>query len=146
MRGPLYGVAHAPLAPYRVHLNDPAEVDPDSALIEAPPAVFQISGLRIPVGGGVYLRLLPSRLIVSLLKRINKSRPFVLYVHPWETDPGTPRVPMQAMARFATYPRIRPTLGKLEKLLSRFRFTTVAEMIDHWNNHSSSTAAREATC
>lgn len=145
MRGPLYGVPDAPLGPYRIDLEDPSRTDPTSALTEFPPAVCRIAGLPLPVGGGVYLRLLPSWLVVRLLKRINHDRPFVIYVHPWETDGDTPRVQMRAMARMATYPGIERALGKVERLLKTFRFTTVAEIVDHWNERRPADA-RETTC
>ncbi len=132
MRGPLYGVGGAPLAPYHVAMSDPAVIDPVSSLTEIPPAVFRFRGMRVPVAGGVYLRTLPLCLILAMLGRIQKDRPFVLYVHPWETDPGTPRVDMPVMARLATYHGIRGMFRKLDRMLSTFHFTTVAEVVERW--------------
>jgi polysaccharide deacetylase family protein (PEP-CTERM system associated) len=145
MRGPLYGVPNAPVGPYRISFDDPSAVDPESSLTEVPPAVCRIAGIRIPVGGGVYLRLLPMSLLVRLLGRINEERPFIIYIHPWETDPETPRVRMPAMARFATYPGIQHGLRKVERLLNTFRFTTVAEVVERLST-GPNTATREATC
>lgn len=144
-RGPLYGVPRAPVAPYRIADDDPAVVEPKSVLTEIPPAVCELLGVRLPVAGGVYLRLLPLGLVVNLLKRINTERPFVIYVHPWETDPGTPRVLMPTLARFATYGGIRHTLAKLERLLSMFRFTTVDDTLERWNKRPEA-GSQEAKC
>jgi polysaccharide deacetylase family protein (PEP-CTERM system associated) len=130
MRSPLYGVAGAPLGPYRVDMNDPAIVDPESPLTEIPPAVLRFLGVRMPVAGGIYLRMLPLGLVTRMLRRVERERPFVLYVHPWETDPGTPRVALPWMARLATYHGIPAMLRKLDRILSTFRFTTVAEVVE----------------
>lgn len=145
MKGPLYGVPGAPTGPYRVSLEDPGEIEEDSPLLEFPPAVCELSGMRIPVGGGIYLRFFPLPMAARLLDRIHRDRPFVLYVHPWETDPGTPRMPLKPLARFATYYGLRSTLAKLDLLLKRFRFTTMGEVVDRWIGHSP-VPTREARC
>lgn len=130
LRGPLYGVGGAPLAPYRIGMSDPAVVDPASPLTEAPPAVLRMLGLRVPVAGGVYLRAWPLSVTLAALGRIQRERPFVLYVHPWETDSGTPRVALPAAARLATYHGIRDTHAKLDRILGEFRFAPLAEILE----------------
>jgi len=136
MRGPLYGVPAAPVSPYRVSAEDPGAIDANSPLLEFPPAVCEVMGMRIPVGGGFYLRLLPLPMLAKLLELINRDRPFVLYVHPWETDPATPRMNLKPLARFATYHGLGSTLAKLDRLLTRFRFTTVDKVIQNWIGQS----------
>ena len=145
MRGPLYGVPAAPVSPYRISEENPGEIDEESPVLEFPPAVVEIQGIRIPAGGGVYLRLLPLPILVKLLELINRDRPFVVYVHPWETDPGTPRMRLEPFARFATYYGLGSTLSKLDRLLSTFRFTTMHEVVEGWVGLRPS-ATQEAEC
>ena len=143
IKGPLYGVPEAPVDLYRVSVGDPGAIDAESPLLEFPPAVCEVMGFRVPVGGGVYLRLLPLPVLIRLLESVNEDRPFVLYVHPWETDSATPRMPLGPFARFATYYGLGSTLPKLDRLLTRFRFTTVEKVVGDWTVRSP-VPAREA--
>jgi len=63
-------------------------------IVEFPPAVITRFGKNIPLGGGGYFRFFPYFVTARWLKEINQQgRPFVFYVHPWEIDPGQPRIP-----------------------------------------------------
>src|SRR5258708_3271608 len=60
---------------------------------EVPPAVLELGGARLPVAGGGYLRLYPLWLTRWAIHRLERAgRPAVGYLHPWEFDPGQPRV------------------------------------------------------
>ena len=82
-----YGIPDAPL---EIHRIDTAS----GPLWEFPPSVVCLAGLRLPVGGGGYFRLYPLRWTTGLLRRIHRRerRAFLIYVHPWEVDPGQPRI------------------------------------------------------
>lgn len=128
-RGPLYGCPGAPLGLYRPSREDIARHDPRGEVVEFPAPVVRIGPLQLPVGGGIYLRVLPFGIYRRLFERVLAKRPGFLYVHPWETDPETPRLRLPAPARLATYFGIRGMLGKLERLLDRISFTTMASAI-----------------
>jgi len=65
-------------------------------------------GVQVPVSGGGYFRILPYWLTRAGLKQIERSgRPFTFYLHPWEVDPGQPRIRVGAFSRF----RITPISG-----------------------------------
>jgi polysaccharide deacetylase family protein (PEP-CTERM system associated) len=101
-------------------------------LWEFPPSVTPIAGFKIPVSGGGYFRLYPSRVSFWLLRRINQclGRPFVFYVHPWELDPDQPRLRAgSSTGRFRHYVNLARTERKLEALLRRFRFGTLQQSI-----------------
>ena len=103
---------------------------PAGAILEVPPATVRLSSTRVcPVGGGGYLRLLPYRYTAAGVRRINQveRRPACLYVHPWEVDPGQPRLARGRVARWRTYSGLEGMEAKLERLLSEFRFSTVRE-------------------
>jgi peptidoglycan-N-acetylglucosamine deacetylase len=143
MRSGLYGVAGAPLAPYRIGSANVARPDPRGKLWEVPMSVWQAGPLRVPVSGGFYLRAIPFPLLAALLGRINAAkRPIVLYLHPWETHAGTPHVEaIPALARWATYLNLDKTMSKLERLLQRFSFAPVAEVLARWTADAPSPSA-----
>lgn len=125
----LYGVARAPRFPYRVSLEDLMKEDASSGLVEFPNAVLSVGGLPLPVGGGFYMRAMPRWLLSAALEQMNRTGPFSLYVHPWELDPSTPRVPLGIKNGLITYHGIDSALEKLERLLSEFSFTRVDRVI-----------------
>ena len=66
---------------------------------------------------------MPYPLFRALLRRFNRaeSAPGVFYFHPWEVDPGQPRVAAASrMARFRHYVNIGAMPGRLERLLRDF--------------------------
>jgi hypothetical protein len=97
--------------------------------MEFPNTVLSLGGFPIPLGGGFYLRALPLWALIMGLKRVNQLAPFNLYIHPWETDPQTPRLPLDLKGRWITYYGIDSTLKKLEGLLTHFSFSRVDEVL-----------------
>jgi polysaccharide deacetylase family protein (PEP-CTERM system associated) len=86
----------------------------------------------VPVAGGGYLRLLPAGLIRRVFQGINERdrRPAVLYFHPWELDPGQPRMKACLKSRFRHYLNLHRTGDKLRRLLSGLRFGTMGEVLE----------------
>ncbi len=110
---------------------------PAGTLWEFPPSVVKWAGLTWPVGGGGYLRLYPLWLTCRGLARINRREqsPFMVYLHPWEVDPSQPRLGVGSVSsRFRHYVNLSGTERKLEGLLARFRFGTVREVVEAWQN------------
>jgi polysaccharide deacetylase family protein (PEP-CTERM system associated) len=105
---------------------------PSGAIHEFPIATVQLRGRIAPVGGGAYLRLLPSRYICAGIRRVNREeqRPACIYFHPWEIDPGQPRLARGMVARARTYTGIRGMSRKLNLLLEEFRFSTLTSVQD----------------
>jgi hypothetical protein len=50
----------------------------------------------------------------------------MLYVHPWEFDPGQPRLITKPFHRFRHYVGLERAAAKVGALLHEFRFTTIA--------------------
>lgn len=52
-------------------------------------------GRNLPAAGGGYFRLMPYALSRWLINRVNEqdNRSAMFYFHPWEVDPGQPRIP-----------------------------------------------------
>lgn len=126
----LYGVPGAPLYPYRPSMEDVTKEDPDGEIIEFPMTVLRLVR-NIPVAGGFYLRVLPLWFMKWSIKRVNRTRPGLIYLHPWETYAKTPRVNgMPLFLRFITYFGIGSALSKLEGLLRRFEFKPVKALLN----------------
>ncbi len=101
-------------------------------LWEFPPSVARIAGVNLPVSGGGYFRLFPLSWTHYCLRRINRreGQPFMFYVHPWELDPRQPRVPTRSrLSRFRHYVGLQRCEVKLDRLLERFRFGRLCDVI-----------------
>lgn len=103
------------------------------ALWELPGTTVRRFGMNLPMGGGGYFRLLPYAWTSSGVRAINEieRRPVVFYLHPWEIDPGQPRIRGSALSMFRHYRNIDQTEGRLTRLLSEFRFGPVSAILPH---------------
>jgi polysaccharide deacetylase family protein (PEP-CTERM system associated) len=100
-------------------------------LVEFPMSAASYLGLKIPVSGGGYFRLLPYFLTRTGLRQINGrfGRPFAFYLHPWEIDPDQPRVRVGWLSRFRHYTNLDRCEARLRRLLHEFRFGTMREAL-----------------
>jgi polysaccharide deacetylase family protein (PEP-CTERM system associated) len=127
--GHLYSSSSHPIA--HDHYGDPnASRAPElrDGVIEAPVAVAEIFGRRISCGGGGWFRATPYPLAQGLFARARASigGPAIFYLHPWEIDPGQPRVeaaPLRSKLRH--YVNLDVMEKKLDRLLSDFEFTRI---------------------
>jgi hypothetical protein len=88
--------------------------------------------MNLPVAGGGYFRLLPYRWTRWGIARVNRleQRPVVFYLHPWEIDPGQPRLPAGRLGEFRHYRNLAETEGRLRQLLEDFRFGRVDAVVE----------------
>ena len=118
-----YGIPDAPRVPNRMATPN------GSYIVEWPLATANLLGFKLPVAGGGYFRLLPYWLSRWGLASINRRerRPFIFYLHPWEIDPGQPRVAASPLSRFRHYTNLDKCEGRLQRLLGEFRFGTARD-------------------
>lgn len=103
---------------------------PGGRLAEAPPATISLWGMRVPAGGGAYFRLLPYALVRSALREAERrGEPSTFYIHPWELDPGQPRLDVPMATRIRHYGGLAGTRSRLERLLTEFRFGPIADTV-----------------
>ncbi|MCX6731736.1 MAG: polysaccharide deacetylase family protein [Candidatus Parcubacteria bacterium] len=127
----IYGVPDAPLFPYRISLSDIKKEDPKENFLEFPLSVYRIPILKrnIPIAGGFYLRFFPYGFISHAIKKINKANhPAICYLHPWELDPGQPRI---KSLEWYHYYRLGGTEKKFKRLLKDFKFTSTKKWIEN---------------
>jgi len=121
-----YGIPGAERVPHRMWTPSGASI------VEWPLATASVLGCRLPVAGGGYFRLFPYWLSRWGLASINQDecRPFVFYLHPWELDPGQPRVSASWLSRFRHYTNLEKCEERLKRLLRDFRFGTVRDGLE----------------
>jgi polysaccharide deacetylase family protein (PEP-CTERM system associated) len=114
IRHDLYGMPDAPRVPFR----------PDAdGVVEIPMTTVRLLGRNWPCAGGGYFRLLPVWLYRSGLVRVNRRerQPGIFYFHPWEVDPGQPRVAGAGWkSRLRHYTNLSRMAGDLDGLLRDF--------------------------
>jgi polysaccharide deacetylase family protein (PEP-CTERM system associated) len=90
---------------------------------ELPVSNLTIFGKTLPWGGGGYFRLFPFQLFIQGAKAIiKKESAYLFYMHPWEIDPGQPRVDKIPRAyKFRHYTNLHKTYTQLSRLIKRFK-------------------------
>jgi polysaccharide deacetylase family protein (PEP-CTERM system associated) len=115
IRHDLYGIKEAPrFAFYPLAGN---------RFVEVPLTTLRWREINFPCAGGGYFRLLPYWLTARNLRtaRARNARPCVFYLHPWEIDPGQPRIRGVGLkTRARHYTNLSRTRPRLERLLHDF--------------------------
>ncbi|HOM12117.1 MAG TPA: DUF3473 domain-containing protein [Rubrivivax sp.] len=94
-------------------------------LIEIPITTLRLFNRNLPSSGGGYFRLLPYALSRWMLRQVNASdrEAAVFYFHPWEIDPGQPRIAgIDRKTRFRHYVNIHRMERRLQSLLRDFKW------------------------
>lgn len=110
-------------------------------IIEVPMTVIRFMGNTFPACGGGYLRHFPYAYTRWAVKKVQKNRPIILYVHPYDMDTLPPpnekianiiyTAPFRMKVRHYFQVRNRGTvLSKLERLLQQNQFTSLRQLID----------------
>ena len=116
-----YGMPDAPRFPYASR----------PGLLEIPLTTTRLLGRNLPASGGGWFRLAPYAMSRWALRRVNAidRRPAVFYFHPWEIDPGQPRVAGTGLkTRFRHYLNLDKTESRLDRLLGDFRWGRIDDV------------------
>ena len=94
-----------------------------SDLVEIPVTTAMLGGRRVAAGGRGFFRVLPYGFSRWAIRQVNRreGRPAVFYFHPWEIDPGQPRVagaPIKSKLRH--YTNLERMAPKLRELVHEF--------------------------
>jgi len=117
-----YGMPEAPRFAFRTR--------PDG-LLELPVTTVEVGSHQLPCGGGGYFRLLPYRWCRWALRRVNAAdqRAGIFYFHPWEIDPGQPRIAKASLkSRLRHYVKLGTMEQRIERLLGDFRWGRMDEV------------------
>ena len=123
IRRPGYGYPSAPRVPHVIRRSC-------GAIAEFPLATTRFLGYPIPAAGGGYLRQFPVAVIRRAFREASeRGEPATFYIHPWEIDPGQPRLPVSALNRVRHYRGLAGALARIENLLEEFSFGTIASYL-----------------
>lgn len=134
-----YGIPLSPRHPYWLNRDG-------GAIVEAPASTVRWGLLNFPVAGGGYFRILPYAWTRWGIARINgaESRPAIFYLHPWEIDPGQPRLSTGRLSRLRHYHNLDQTEARLRRLLSDFHFGPMREVLAPLGRRRATAAGAEA--
>ena len=100
-------------------------------LWEIPLSVWVKGPIKIPFGGGGYLRSYPIFLTKTLFRNFSKKgKPVILYIHPWELDSQQPKIRAPLISRGRHLLGIQNTERKLIALLKEIKFTTISQYLN----------------
>jgi len=126
VRHDLYGVPDAPRGP---HVR---RTPGDASIVEFPPSTIRFAGHNFGLAGGGYLRLVPYPITQWAIRRLNRVEqlPAMVYFHPWEIDPGQPRIKGAGLkSRLRHYTNLSLMESKLRRLIREFRFGTLSAVL-----------------
>ncbi|AKH41713.1 polysaccharide deacetylase family protein (PEP-CTERM system associated) [Altererythrobacter atlanticus] len=115
---------------------------PGSDLLEIPVTTALFAGKRLAAGGGGFFRVLPYAFSRWAIRQVNRQngRPAVFYFHPWEIDPGQPRVAGAPLkSRLRHYTNLELMASKLRQLIRDFSW----DRIDHIAEREAVSLAQE---
>jgi polysaccharide deacetylase family protein (PEP-CTERM system associated) len=90
----------------------------------------------IPWGGGGYFRFVPYVIWRQGVRSVLASgRPYIFYIHPWEIDPGQPRVAgITASNGFRQRLNLHRCERRFAALVSNFEWMTLGDLVDRSKN------------
>ena len=109
-----YGIADAPRFPYTIKREK-------FEFVEFPISTLKLPGFTMPISGGAYFRIYPYQVTKQAIKSVNRGgQPVTFYLHPWELDPGHPRIDVPRRIALTHYFNLGATERRLRKLLRDF--------------------------
>ena len=122
-----YGIPDAQKMPHIISGSSGNE------LVEFPLSIYKILNYSLPVSGGGYFRLYPYSFTKFALSSLNKNdQSFAFYLHPWEIDPGQPRISTNFLSRFRHYNNLDRCEERLTKLLKDFEFSRMDKVLESY--------------
>lgn len=120
---------------------------PAADLVEIPVTTAILGGRRVAAGGGGFFRVLPYAFSRWAIRQVNRRerRPAVFYFHPWEIDPGQPRVggaPLKSRLRH--YTKLEQMAPKLRQLVREFAWGRMDLLAEREKARAELEAAQQA--
>ena len=106
---------------------------PWADIVEIPVTTAEFAGKRLAAGGGGFFRVLPYAFSRWAIRQVNTrdQRPAVFYFHPWEIDPGQPRVAgARLKSRLRHYTNLDTMADKLRDVIAEFEWSRM-DVIAH---------------
>jgi polysaccharide deacetylase family protein (PEP-CTERM system associated) len=120
----LYGLPRGPRVPFRPMASQP--------FVELPLPTLRLFNRNRPCGGGGWFRLFPYALSRWCIGRINRADkiPCIFYCHPWEFDPGQPRIHgIPFKSRLRHYLNLSAMERRIQYLLQDYAWGRIDEVV-----------------
>lgn len=138
-----YGMRDAPTGPF---------LPGASGIVELPMTTVGFAGRRWHASGGGWFRLMPYALYRAALSRAETREGLkgMFYFHPWEVDPGQPRIAAPLKSRLRHYVNLDVMAAKLARLMDDFHWGRIDAVfadeitgtsLARWTPQSGSSAA-----
>lgn len=126
VRHDIYGLPGAAREP--VLMKSPS----GAGIAELPMSTLEWFGQRLPAPGGGYFRLYPYWLTRHAVRALHREGlPLNFYMHPWEIDPGQPRMRGAGWrSRFRHYNNLHKVEPRLRRLFADCEFGTCREVLE----------------
>lgn len=133
-----YGIPVSPRHPYVLTRTG-------GDILEAPASTVKWGPFNFPVAGGGYFRILPYEWTRWGIARINRleQRAAIFYIHPWEIDPGQPRLSGSVLSRFRHYRHLDRTEDRLRRLVHDFEFAPMTAVLRQATGREAAAAPAE---
>jgi len=86
---------------------------------------------------GDIVHTLPSLAVIrrAFREASERGESATFYIHPWEIDPGQPRLAVSRLNRIRHYRGLDGALERIERLLEEFSFGTIASYLPSLERH-----------
>jgi polysaccharide deacetylase family protein (PEP-CTERM system associated) len=132
--GYTYDSSHTPL-PIIGNPNYPEQVHPlhtiSGSLLEFPPLVLNIAGVKMPAGGGWGLKTWPMPIIKGKMRKHNRAgSPATFFIHPVDVMETTPQIALPLVKRLVTCFGVRKPLQALRSLLQHTELISIHQYME----------------
>lgn len=99
---------------------------------------IEFGKLKLPWAGGSYFRFIPYGIFKHGINNIlSKKDYYLFYIHPWEFDPGQPRIKnIKLNYKLRHYTNLDKTENKFRQLISDFNFYPIRNIIPSLDENS----------
>lgn len=119
------------------------ELSSGKSIIEVPMSTVNFFGRDCPAAGGGYFRHFPYAVTHAAIRKIQKKRPVIVYMHPYEIDTAlrpfcNENISAKEQRKATRFHRLqlrnrRFTKAKVLKLMSDFKFTSLENIIRQYS-------------
>lgn len=103
------------------------EVEKD--FFEVPLSCFSVLGIKLPISGGFYIRMIPLWMYRLMVRsRAKRGEGTIVYLHSWEIERNYPKVIKDPLKRLIQYGNDAGVERKLEVMLREFRFVNLSRL------------------
>lgn len=121
----LYGLDSKQFSPYKINFKDLAKIDKNSPITEFPISIWHFGKIKLPLTGGIYIRIIPWLIFKTLLKNKLKKEMACIHCHPFDFFKNIPDIKMPKKKKFIKFYNTKNTWKKLKYILKNFDCTSI---------------------